>query len=57
MKLWMYWMENDYSRHYEEWELPDDGRDNMVDFEDASYKLHLYANNGLIKDYQVELRK
>ena len=57
MKLWMYWMDNDNTRHYEERELPRDGGDDRVDYEDASYKLHRMLNNGQIKDYQVELRK
>ena len=57
MKLWMYWMDNDNARHYEERELPSDGGDDRVDFQDASYKLHRMLTNGQIKDYQVELRK
>lgn len=56
MKLWIYWMENDFSRHYEERELPDGGDPN-VDLQDASYVLNNKLNNGLIKDYQVEIRK
>ncbi len=57
MKLWMYWMDNDNTRHYEERELPNDGGDDRVDFQDASYKLCRMLNNGQIKDYQVELRR
>ncbi len=56
MKLWIYWMDNDYTRHYEERKLPDCG-DDRVDLEDASYRLHCMLQNGQIKDYQVELRK
>ena len=57
MKLWIYWMDNNYQRHYEERVLPDDGGDNRVDLEDVSWKLNCALNSGNIKDYQVELRK
>lgn len=56
MKLWIYWMDNDYSKHFEERELPKCG-DNRVDYEDASYTMYIQLNNGEIRDYQVELRK
>lgn len=55
MKLWVYWMDNNNSKHFQEMELPKI-RDNQVYFKDASYLLNWILNKGEIKDYQVELR-
>lgn len=56
MKLWTYWMENDYSSYFEEVKLVGDGRDNRNDFEAVSGALYRKMSNGEILDYQVELR-
>lgn len=56
MKLWTYWMENDYSSYFEEVKLVGDGRDNRNDFEAVSDALCRKMSNGEILDYQVELR-